>query len=60
MWGPPEGMVEKYGFDVEKVVWDEIVWTACGLEGYVFRDWEERGDVCGEVRKVHVRLFGEG
>lgn len=57
MWGPPEAMVEKFGLDVERVAWDEILYTACDIP-YVFQDWKGRADVCEDVRRVYESIFG--
>ena len=59
MWGPPEAMVEKFGMDVEKAVWDEILYTACDIT-YVFQDWKGRADVCEDVRRVYENMFKAG
>ena len=50
MWGPSEGMVEKFRLDVEKAAWDEMLYTACDLP-YVFQDWRGRADVCEDIRE---------
>jgi len=66
MWQPLDEMVARFGYDIERAVWEEIVWTACGpeLHGHVFRDWVDNaefvdeGDVCAQARGVFEVMFG--
>ncbi|MCJ1376179.1 hypothetical protein MMC20_007419 [Loxospora ochrophaea] len=59
MWGPAEGMIAKFGFDVEMAMWDEILYTACSLGGHKFNGWDRAEKVCHESREVYKVLFGE-
>lgn len=67
MWEDEERMVEIFGSDMEKAMWEDIVWTACGeeLKGYQFRDWVnnpdwvDEGDICAQARAVYDELFAE-
>lgn len=64
MWGSAEEVEVRFnGRDVEKEVWNEILWVACEYRGR-FRSWREgssRGlgkNVCKEAKKIHTELFG--
>ena len=56
MWGPKEGIMEKFGRDVEKEVWSETLYTGCQLENS-FRAWENKTGVCKRIGRVYKSLF---
>ena len=56
MWGPKEGIMEKFGRDVEKEVWSETLYTGCQLENS-FRAWENKTEVCKRIGRVYKFLF---
>jgi len=56
-FGSKEGMVGRFGADLERHVWDEMVFTACDLGGYVFRDWVGLGNVCAQTKESYEKLF---
>jgi len=44
---PADQVMKAFGFDLERVIWDQMVWTACGeeLNGHIFSSWEEISDI---------------
>ena len=56
MWGPKEGMMQKFGVDVEKQLWAETLYTACHLDKS-FRAWENETSVCVEMGRIYKFLF---
>ena len=56
MWGPREGMMEKFGVDVEKQLWAETLYTACHLDKS-FRAWENETNLCVEMGRIYKFLF---
>lgn len=67
---PLEEIVSGFGFDIERSIWDEIIWTVCGeeLDAYVFSDWidnelvrldqaNENGGLCKEMKDIYAVLF---
>ncbi|KAK2764873.1 hypothetical protein FQN54_008570 [Arachnomyces sp. PD_36] len=55
-WTIPNDVIEKFGVDVEKQYWKEIMWVACELEDK-FRDWEDKNNVCSNVLKYWEAIF---
>ncbi|KAI9676135.1 MAG: hypothetical protein M1817_000880 [Caeruleum heppii] len=58
MWGPREGMQDRFGRDLERLVWDELVYTGCELEDH-FVAWRDKKGVCTGVRATYRDLFDE-
>ena len=48
-----------FGFDVEKVFWEEIKWTACELEDK-FETWKDSSGICANVSSYIENVFGTG
>ena len=59
LWGSKEKMVNKFDYDVEKVVWEIMVDMACELEG-VLADWKQIKHVCRKARAHWDAVFAEG
>lgn len=63
LWGPKELTVRKYGWDVEKAVWDSMRWTACehemDLRMWVNGTWHSDPvtNVCNDMLKFYAELF---
>jgi len=59
-FGTKEDMIGRFGEDLERNVWDDMLFTACEVNGYVFRDWVGRGDVCAQTKESYNELFKDG
>ena len=59
MFGTVEDVVERFGVDLEKQLWDEIVYTACDLE-HDFTAWQGKSGICLEAKQVYTSLFEGG
>ena len=55
LWGSVETTVERFGKDVEKHMWEELVWTACELEN-IIPDWQGKTDICRDARRAFSLL----
>ena len=51
--------MKEFGFDVEKVFWEEIEWTACELEDK-FETWKDKSGICKKVKSYVKDVFGTG
>jgi alpha 1,2-mannosyltransferase len=49
---PLEGVIGTLGDDIEKQLWEEVMWTACELEGK-FVNWESWDDTKSMCQRVH-------
>ncbi|KAK2804511.1 hypothetical protein FQN50_006586 [Emmonsiellopsis sp. PD_5] len=60
-WVVPQDTLARFGYDVERAYWEEILWMSCELKGG-FRSWEEaegKGKgICERVRKYWGNVFG--
>ena len=56
MWDSAEDMIQKFGTDLEKDLWDEVLFTACELERQ-FDAWKKSSDVCETATLVYRALF---
>ncbi|KAI9653578.1 MAG: hypothetical protein M1831_005960 [Alyxoria varia] len=63
MWGPKELTVAKFGWDVEKAIWDSMRWLACN-HADSFSMWREgtwhsspEPDPCGPIAKFYKELL---
>ncbi|MCJ1235294.1 hypothetical protein MMC14_003261 [Varicellaria rhodocarpa] len=57
VWTDDRELIKAFGFDVEKRFWEEILWTACNLEGK-FGDWVGKRDICANVERYWKSVFG--
>ncbi|CAI7654047.1 unnamed protein product [Penicillium glandicola] len=59
-WTLPVDVVRGFNskVDVEKVFWQEILWTACELEDK-FRSWVAYEGICDAVKSYSHAVFGE-
>jgi len=63
MWGPKEITVIKYGWDVEKAIWDSMRWTACthghGITYWVNGTWHSkpRPNACRDILAFYDELL---
>ncbi|KAJ5297825.1 hypothetical protein N7508_008074 [Penicillium antarcticum] len=59
-WTIPESVVKDFSSkaDVEKIFWQEILWTACELEDK-FSTWRDHVDICAAVKDYWGAVFGD-
>lgn len=57
IFGPKDSVVARFGIDLEHIMWDEMVTSACELKGCVYKDWIGKDDVCGRVKETYVEVF---
>ncbi|KAE8145863.1 mannosyltransferase putative-domain-containing protein [Aspergillus avenaceus] len=55
-WTIPQEVIGKFGTDVEKHFWKEILWTGCELEDK-FSSWKGRKSICKRVKKYWNAMF---
>lgn len=55
-WMAEARAVEIFGFDVERVFWEEIKGTACEYEG-LFGCWKEKHGICDRVKHYWHAVF---
>ncbi|PGH06286.1 alpha 1,2-mannosyltransferase [Blastomyces parvus] len=55
-WVVPHDTVARFGYDVERAYWEEILWVACELKGK-FRSWEGKEGICERVQKYWGNVF---
>ncbi|QSS61946.1 hypothetical protein I7I51_04123 [Histoplasma capsulatum] len=58
-WVVARDTLSRFGYDVERAFWEEIMWVACELEGK-FKAWEGHEGICERVRRYWANVFGEG
>ena len=58
MWDSAESMIQKFGTDLEKDLWDELLVTACELE-LQFEAWKQSSGICATATRVYRALFEE-
>ncbi|PGH34037.1 alpha 1,2-mannosyltransferase [[Emmonsia] crescens] len=56
-WLVARDTLVRFGYDVERAYWEEILWVACELEGK-FRSWKGREGICERVRRYWGNVFG--
>jgi len=56
LWGSADGLVEEFGYDVEKVVWWEMVDLACQL-AHTLKDFKKHGRICKKARTHYKAIF---
>ncbi len=56
LWGSREGMMEKFGRDLEMQLWADTLYTGCQLE-HSFKAWENMTHVCQGISDVYKFLF---
>ncbi|KAI9860118.1 MAG: hypothetical protein M1824_003356 [Vezdaea acicularis] len=49
MWGPREDTIEKFGKDLEKDVWEQVMYVGCDLE-HEFASWRLKKGICDEIK----------
>lgn len=59
IWGSEEKMVKKFGYDIEKAAWWEMVDLACGL-GHTLRDFKKHWRICKKARAQYKAVFDPG
>lgn len=59
IFGSKENTIATFGYDIERAIFDEMVFVACGLNGYVFKDWVNKGEVCRLIIEAQDQLFKE-
>ena len=59
MWGSVESVIQKFGTDLEKDLWDEVLFTACELERH-FDAWKKSSGICETATRVYRALFEGG
>ncbi|KAK2744913.1 hypothetical protein FQN55_006475 [Onygenales sp. PD_40] len=60
-WVVPQDTLARFGYDVERAYWEEILWMSCEVKGG-FKSWEAAEDkgkgICARVRKYWGNVFG--
>jgi alpha 1,2-mannosyltransferase len=56
LWGDKKQSVERFGEDIEKVVWRELVDVGCKLED-VMREWKDRKEMCQRLKEHWNEVF---
>ena len=57
MWGRASITFNRFGFDVERNIWDQMRWVACNLN-YKFKSWQEGRDICSGIQEYYEAVFG--
>ena len=57
LWGTKERAIQRFDYDIEKVVWDIMVEMACELDG-VLKDWRKIKNVCEKAKQHWEAVFG--
>ena len=57
LWGSKEDQEQRFGCDLEMVVWKLLVETGCELE-LVLREWKGRDRLCGRLEEHWKEVFG--
>lgn len=55
LWGPRENMIKMFGYDVEKVAWDEMRHIACDLDS-TLEDFKKRLNLCKRANQ-HYKFY---
>ncbi|OAX77571.1 hypothetical protein ACJ72_08129 [Emergomyces africanus] len=56
-WLAPRDTLARFGYDVERAFWEEILWVACELKA-MFRSWEGLEGICERVQRYWGNVFG--
>ncbi|EEQ86655.1 alpha 1,2-mannosyltransferase [Blastomyces dermatitidis ER-3] len=56
-WVVSRDTLARFGYDVERAYWEEILWVACELKGK-FRSWEGKEGICERVQRYWGNVFG--
>jgi alpha 1,2-mannosyltransferase len=56
LWGSLEDQEKRFGYDLEKVVWELLVKTGCELEN-VIKEWKGRKRICGRLEEHWQAVF---
>ncbi|EEH48267.1 uncharacterized protein PADG_04351 [Paracoccidioides brasiliensis Pb18] len=56
-WVVARDTIARFGYDVERTFWEEILWVACE-QGGKFKSWEGKQGICERVRKYWGNVFG--
>lgn len=56
LWGPKESIVKRFGMDLERVVWNEMVEPGCELRNTLW-DWRGLDRVCDRAREHWNDVF---
>lgn len=59
LWGSRAEAITRFGEDIERVVWREIVYFGCALEKVVW-EWRDRERLCERLRAHWRRVFDQG
>lgn len=57
-WMAPENSIRRFGYDVEKVYWEEIKTVSCAPD-IQFRTWNDKPKVCAKVENYWQNVFLE-
>ncbi|OJD11493.1 hypothetical protein AJ78_07747 [Emergomyces pasteurianus Ep9510] len=57
-WLVARDTLARFGYDVERAYWEEILWVACELQGK-FGSWKGREGICERVRSYWGNVFGK-
>ena len=56
MWGKEESVRELFGFDVERMVWNEMREMACQLKD-TLKDFKGRENICKRAQEHYRAVF---
>ena len=56
LWGPKESMSKMVGYDIEEIVWEEIVEMACRLDD-ILKDFQGAWQICERARRHYRETF---
>ena len=56
LWGPKESTSKMVGYDIEEVVWEEIVDMACRLDD-ILKDFQGAWQICERARRHYRETF---
>lgn len=58
IWGSPESTIGTIGYDVEKVVWGEMLYIGCAME-HILEDFRGRKKLCERAREHYEAVFDD-
>ncbi|KAL2851463.1 mannosyltransferase putative-domain-containing protein [Aspergillus pseudoustus] len=57
-WIFPEDVIRRFGFDAEKVYWEELKFISCS-PGIKFQTWRSPEEICQRVEQYWANVFAE-
>lgn len=56
MWTTPQTSVQRLGYDIERMAWEEVMIVSCTLAG-AFETWEAGDGLCEDVQRHWDTVF---